>query len=32
MFDLAGQHFAQMLADREGLGLAKLVAKSLGDK
>ena len=32
MFDLAGQHFAQMLADRGGLGLAKLIAKSLGDK
>jgi Rod binding domain-containing protein len=30
MFDVAGQQFAQMLADRGGLGLAKLIAKGLG--
>jgi Rod binding domain-containing protein len=29
MFDVAGQQFAQMLADRGGLGLAKLITRGL---
>lgn len=29
MFDVAGQQFAQMLANNGGLGLAKIVTKSL---
>lgn len=29
MFDVAGQHFAQMLANSGGLGLAKLIVKGL---
>jgi len=29
MFDVAGQQFAQMLANNGGLGLAKMIAKSL---
>ncbi|MBV8845572.1 MAG: hypothetical protein JO307_22425 [Bryobacterales bacterium] len=29
MFDVAGQQFAQMLANHGGLGLAKLISKGL---
>jgi Rod binding domain-containing protein len=29
MFDVAGQQFAQMLADRGGLGLSTMIARSL---
>jgi flagellar protein FlgJ len=32
MFDLAGQQFAQMLANHGGFGLAKLIAKGLAPK
>jgi peptidoglycan hydrolase FlgJ len=32
MFDLAGQQFAQMLANHGGFGLAKLIAKGLASK
>jgi len=30
MLDVADQQFAQLLADRGGLGLARMVAKGLG--
>ena len=30
MFDLAGQQFAQMLADRGGFGLSKIIQTGLG--
>ena len=29
MFDIAGQQFSQMLAERGGLGLGKIIAKGL---
>jgi Rod binding domain-containing protein len=32
MFDLAGQQFAQMLANNGGFGLAKMIAAGLKDK
>jgi peptidoglycan hydrolase FlgJ len=32
MFDLAGQQFAQMLANSGGLGLAKMIAAGLKSK
>jgi len=32
MFDMAGQQFAQMLANKGGLGLAKMIAQGLKEK
>ena len=32
MFDVAGQQFAQLLANNGGLGLASLITKGLGQK
>ena len=32
MFDLAGQHFAEMIANQGGFGLAKLISKGLTQK
>jgi Rod binding domain-containing protein len=32
MLDLAGQHFAQVMADNGGLGLSKLIVKGLEHK
>jgi Rod binding domain-containing protein len=31
MFDIAGQQFGQMLAERGGFGLAQFIAKGLAD-